>query len=84
MEKNEIKLDIGLTKEEHKEILQAIPSNNEPTRYCVCKSKDTKGAFMISCDGCEDWFHGSCVHLDEGINNNLIGIFLFNFSFRNC
>lgn len=29
-------------------------------RYCICRSTDGEG-FMISCDRCEEWFHGRCV-----------------------
>ncbi|KAF3924119.1 hypothetical protein ABW20_dc0110065 [Dactylellina cionopaga] len=32
------------------------------TVYCICRRPDT-GKWMIGCDGCDDWFHGACVHL---------------------
>ena len=32
--------------------------------YCVCKGVDD-GSFMISCDWCEEWFHGRCVGVTE-------------------
>ncbi|THV82413.1 hypothetical protein D6D29_04662 [Aureobasidium pullulans] len=33
--------------------------------YCICHRPDT-GTFMIGCDGgCDDWFHGKCVNIDE-------------------
>jgi hypothetical protein len=28
--------------------------------YCICKGPDD-GRFMILCDRCQDWYHGSCV-----------------------
>lgn len=31
--------------------------------YCTCRTPYKKGQFMIQCDGCNDWFHGSCVEV---------------------
>ncbi|CAI4052837.1 hypothetical protein N7582_005573 [Saccharomyces uvarum] len=30
--------------------------------YCVCKKPDY-GELMVGCDGCDDWFHFSCLHI---------------------
>ena len=42
--------------------------------YCLCRQPDD-GQFMIQCDYCEEWFHGSCVNLSaeeaEGIGEYL-------------
>ncbi|CAK8683780.1 unnamed protein product [Clavelina lepadiformis] len=36
-------------------------SYNNPNRlWCICR-KPHNNRFMISCDECEDWFHGDCV-----------------------
>ena len=37
--------------------------------YCFCRKADD-GAFMIQCDGCDEWFHGNCVRITpaEGMN----------------
>src|ERR1700721_2676315 len=32
--------------------------------YCVCRKPD-QGTWMINCESCNDWFHGSCVSLEE-------------------
>lgn len=32
--------------------------------YCICRRGDN-GEWMIACDSCDDWFHGSCVNLTE-------------------
>ncbi|XP_077370256.1 CXXC-type zinc finger protein 1a isoform X3 [Festucalex cinctus] len=32
--------------------------------YCVCRRPDIN-CFMIGCDGCTEWFHGSCVGVSE-------------------
>ncbi|EPQ26463.1 uncharacterized protein PFL1_06111 [Pseudozyma flocculosa PF-1] len=38
--------------------------------YCICKGKDD-GTPMISCEGCHDWFHFSCVKLTKRAARNL-------------
>ena len=30
--------------------------------YCVCRKPD-RGDFMIHCDVCTEWFHGTCVNV---------------------
>ena len=32
--------------------------------YCYCK-RSLGEAFMLGCDYCDDWFHGSCVDITE-------------------
>ena len=31
-------------------------------QYCVCK-KMYSDRFMIQCDYCDEWYHGSCVNI---------------------
>ncbi|KAK2892651.1 hypothetical protein Q8A67_012639 [Cirrhinus molitorella] len=33
--------------------------------YCVCRQRYDFNRFMIECDICKDWFHGSCVQVVE-------------------
>uniref|UniRef100_A0A4W4G3I3 Lysine-specific demethylase PHF2 n=1 Tax=Electrophorus electricus TaxID=8005 RepID=A0A4W4G3I3_ELEEL len=33
--------------------------------YCICRLPYDVTQFMIECDACKDWFHGSCVGVDE-------------------
>uniref|UniRef100_A0A8C3NKF2 Uncharacterized protein n=1 Tax=Geospiza parvula TaxID=87175 RepID=A0A8C3NKF2_GEOPR len=33
--------------------------------YCLCRLPYDVTRFMIECDGCQDWFHGSCVGVEE-------------------
>uniref|UniRef100_A0A8C2CZP4 Uncharacterized protein n=1 Tax=Cyprinus carpio TaxID=7962 RepID=A0A8C2CZP4_CYPCA len=33
--------------------------------YCVCRQPYDFSRFMIECDICKDWFHGSCVQVVE-------------------
>uniref|UniRef100_A0A8C9T2G1 Lysine-specific demethylase PHF2 n=1 Tax=Scleropages formosus TaxID=113540 RepID=A0A8C9T2G1_SCLFO len=33
--------------------------------YCICRQPYDVSQFMIECDACKDWFHGSCVGVDE-------------------
>lgn len=35
---------------------------SDETQYCLCR-KPWQGRFMIQCDGCDEWFHGSCVDI---------------------
>ena len=35
---------------------------NSDKAYCSCR-KPYGGRFMIQCDFCEEWYHGSCVNL---------------------
>ncbi|QLL30936.1 hypothetical protein HG536_0A07510 [Torulaspora globosa] len=32
--------------------------------YCICKKTDS-GELMVGCDGCDDWFHFSCLRIPE-------------------
>lgn len=34
-------------------------------RYCLCRGPND-GTFMVECDDCDQWFHGSCVNLKVG------------------
>ncbi|XP_042782360.1 lysine-specific demethylase 7A isoform X4 [Panthera leo] len=36
-----------------------------PPVYCVCRQPYDVNRFMIECDICKDWFHGSCVGVEE-------------------
>lgn len=38
--------------------------DEESDVYCICHRGDN-GEWMIACDNCDDWFHGSCVNLTE-------------------
>ncbi|KAJ3021756.1 PHD finger protein 3 [Thoreauomyces humboldtii] len=38
--------------------------------YCLCRQPDS-GKFMISCDNCEEWFHGACVGLTKKVGEKL-------------
>jgi COMPASS component SPP1 len=32
--------------------------------YCICRKPDS-GEWMIACDFCDQWYHGTCIKLDE-------------------
>ena len=38
------------------------PDTGDTTPYCVCR-KPWSGRFMIQCDFCSEWYHGSCVNV---------------------
>lgn len=33
-------------------------------QFCICPGPDT-GSFMIQCDECREWYHGSCVKAEN-------------------
>lgn len=37
-------------------------SDDDSEEYCFCK-KPWNGRFMIQCDYCDEWYHGSCVNV---------------------
>ncbi|GAV07991.1 hypothetical protein RvY_17757-2 [Ramazzottius varieornatus] len=39
---------------------------DETVLHCYCRKVYDPTRFMIECDKCERWFHGSCVHVVEG------------------
>ena len=40
-------------------------SNDDGEVFCLCRKGDNH-SWMIACDGgCDDWFHGNCVHIRE-------------------
>ena len=43
--------------------------DDDKTLYCVCKQQ-YDGRFMIQCDTCDEWYHGSCVNISpsEAVN----------------
>jgi COMPASS component SPP1 len=42
----------------------AADYDEEAELYCICRKPDNH-TWMIACDGCDDWFHGSCVDMKE-------------------
>lgn len=42
----------------------ADKSEDDPNRlWCICKTAYVPGQFMIQCDACDEWYHGSCVNI---------------------
>ncbi|XP_028408036.1 lysine-specific demethylase 7B-like isoform X2 [Dendronephthya gigantea] len=39
--------------------------------YCICRKPYDYLQFMIQCDVCDDWFHGSCVGIEEYQANDI-------------
>ncbi|KAI8825675.1 uncharacterized protein EV422DRAFT_513808 [Fimicolochytrium jonesii] len=48
------------------------PGYNEKGQrvWCICRQPDS-GKFMIQCDNCSEWFHGSCVGLTKKAGEKL-------------
>ncbi|XP_039262185.2 death-inducer obliterator 1-like [Styela clava] len=60
-QKVEEEVDDQIKEEEEKSDSDSDDEYNDPNRlWCICK-KPHNGRFMISCDVCEEWFHGDCV-----------------------
>ncbi|XP_021089343.2 histone lysine demethylase PHF8-like [Mesocricetus auratus] len=38
---------------------------NSVPGYCLCRKPYDENHFMIECNRCQDWFHGSCVDVEE-------------------
>uniref|UniRef100_T1H3Q5 PHD-type domain-containing protein n=1 Tax=Megaselia scalaris TaxID=36166 RepID=T1H3Q5_MEGSC len=42
--------------------------DDDPTKlWCICRQPHNN-RFMICCDTCEEWFHGSCVQITKAMN----------------
>uniref|UniRef100_A0A8C7D3R4 Lysine-specific demethylase 7B-like n=1 Tax=Oncorhynchus kisutch TaxID=8019 RepID=A0A8C7D3R4_ONCKI len=49
----------------HVEHVRHAPKMAAAPLYCVCRQSYDVSRFMIECDLCNDWFHGSCVQVEE-------------------
>lgn len=51
---------------------------NSEELFCVCRRPDHGGELMIGCDGCEEWFHFTCMKMNQE-NQLLIDKFFCKF-----
>ncbi|XDA90339.1 hypothetical protein R6Z07F_019932 [Ovis aries] len=49
----------------HCRTLQGLVKMASVPVYCLCRLPYDVTRFMIECDMCQDWFHGSCVGVEE-------------------
>ncbi|XP_015106670.1 histone lysine demethylase PHF8 isoform X3 [Vicugna pacos] len=49
----------------HRTTLQSPAKMASVPVYCLCRLPYDVTRFMIECDMCQDWFHGSCVGVEE-------------------
>eukprot|EP01083_Nonionella_stella_P147160 463846_1 len=49
------------------------PAYEEPegALYCICRKPYNEDEFMIACDKCNDWYHGSCIGVDENFSKRI-------------
>ncbi|XP_018025449.1 PHD finger protein 3 isoform X2 [Hyalella azteca] len=63
-----------LQKEEEEEELSSeeeFVEEDDPERlWCICQ-RPHNNRFMICCDTCEDWFHGSCVGITKAMGKKM-------------
>jgi len=57
---------VNITEEDSKQLTEFICAECTHAResqelYCLCKQPYDESQFYISCDKCQDWFHGRCV-----------------------
>lgn len=46
-------------------------SEDDPDRlWCICKQPHNN-RFMIACDKCEEWFHGTCVNVTKAMGKDM-------------
>lgn len=38
---------------------------NSEELFCICRRPDHGGELMIGCDGCEEWFHFTCMKMSQ-------------------
>jgi len=60
--------DIPLCMPIESRLLTVIEDNG--ARHCVCGGP-SDGRFMLCCDGCSTWFHGSCVNVTKEVSEGL-------------
>lgn len=64
---------------QYKKFITAPKYNfNSDELYCVCRKPDIEGELMISCDGCDEWFHFKCMKLNKN-RQGLIAKFFCKF-----
>jgi len=64
------KLNGGTVTEEKKKIVKKVKTSETSSTsaeqlYCICRKPYDPEIFMIACDSCDEWYHGSCINLTE-------------------
>ena len=49
------------------------PHPHQKQRYCICEQQyDPYGPMMVQCNICKDWYHSSCIGMEDGFLTNKI------------
>ncbi|KAL1923938.1 uncharacterized protein VTP21DRAFT_6973 [Calcarisporiella thermophila] len=44
---------------------EQVRASDSSELYCLCRQPYDPTLFMIACDGCDQWYHGGCVGVNE-------------------
>jgi len=54
----------------HQEEVLNVVIEDGGHRYCICRGPNN-GTFMVQCDKCDGWYHGSCVNINKDMEEKL-------------
>lgn len=52
--------------------MSVAQESDDQNVYCLCRQIYDASKFYIACDGCEDWFHGSCVNISTKDSHQIL------------
>jgi transposase InsO family protein len=65
------KLPVWLVRWKTNPPVNDAPIYNDATVYCSCR-RPCEGRFMIQCDFCDEWYHGTCVNVTASDALNIV------------
>lgn len=52
---------------ERKKVERYDPDKTVEPLFCLCRGIFKRGQFMLQCDACKEWYHGSCVGVEPQV-----------------